>query len=164
MTKPISTSSSSPSSSTTPRQPSAKGLAALKAREGGFVADAYPDAGGHAIGYGMQTWQGKPVAPGMVVTEADADAEFARQVRDTYAPIVNRALKVPVTQDQYDALISLAWNLPSAALHVIDKLNRGETLTEADFQRSATSQGKPNAGLSRRRREEWAPFAPTTTD
>lgn len=139
---------------------SPKGAETLKwNREGGFYATPYNDSGGLAIGYGMRTWKGKPVTRDLKVTQEEADAEFERQIAETYAPVVDDALKVPVTQDQYDALISVAYNRPASARALIEKLNRGERLVEADFQRSATVRGQPNAGLSGRRGGEYAAFA-----
>lgn len=145
-------------SATRVRTLSPGGLAQLKEREGGFVANTYDDAGGFAIGYGMHTWKGKPVTKHMQVTQPAADAEILQQIQEVYAPLVDNALTVPVTQPQYDALISLAWNSPTAARTLIKKLNAGMALTAQDFQRSATSRGRPNVGLSTRRRAEFAPF------
>lgn len=134
------------------------GVENLRRREG-FSATPYQDSGGLAIGYGMHTWKGQPVTKGLTITKEQADQELARQVQTTYAPIIDRSLKVPVTQAQYDALISMAWNRPASVLGIIAKLNRHEKLTPADFQMSATAQGQPNQGLSQRRAEEYAPFA-----
>ncbi|HXJ71620.1 MAG TPA: glycoside hydrolase family protein, partial [Candidatus Dormibacteraeota bacterium] len=134
-------------------------LPELQRREGGFYAEPYDDSGtGGAIGYGMHSWQGKPVAPDLRITREQADAEMQRQIAQEYAPRVDRALKVPVTQDQYNALISVAWNSPRAADALIAKLNAHQPLSEQDFQQTATIKGKPNKGLSQRRQLEAAPF------
>ena len=130
----------------------------MKQREA-FRAQSYPDAGGkYSIGYGFTTWKGQPVTPGMTITRAEADEELQRQVADTYAPIVDSVLTAPVTQEQYDALISLAWNHPLTAIAVAKKLNRGERVTLKDFTVSATVKGKPNQGLVNRRTQEFTPF------
>jgi GH24 family phage-related lysozyme (muramidase) len=134
-------------------------LPELQRREGGFYAEPYDDSGtGGAIGYGMHSWQGKPVAPDLRITQEQADAEMQRQIAQEYAPRVDRALKVPVTQDQYNALISVAWNSPRAADALIAKLNAHQPLSEQDFQQTATIKGTPNKGLSQRRQLEAAPF------
>src|ERR1044072_3975357 len=53
------------------------GLTTLKQREGGFRAEPYQDSGtGLAIGYGMHTWQGKPVTADLRVTQEQADQEL----------------------------------------------------------------------------------------
>lgn len=142
--------------------PSAAGLDLIKEREGGFYAEPYQDSGGLAIGYGMQTWKGKPVTKDLRVTQDETDAEFLRQVTATYAPAFATKLTVPVTQHQYDALLSVALNAPTAAGHLAEKISRGERLTLPDFLASATVKGKPSASLRTRRAEEFAQF--TTPD
>lgn len=141
-----------------PRQLSEGGIHNLQRREGGFVPNTYQDAGGLAIGYGFNRYQGKPVEPGMQISQEEADTEFARQIETTYKPIVDQNLKVPVTQEQYDALISLVYNHPRTALRVIAKLNAGQPVTIEDFMQSATVGGQPNEGLRNRRTEEFEPF------
>jgi N12 class adenine-specific DNA methylase/GH24 family phage-related lysozyme (muramidase)/2'-5' RNA ligase len=137
---------------------SPEGADAIKTREGGFYAEPYQDGGALAIGYGMQTWKGRRVTPDLRVTEEEADAELQRQVETDKGRIVDNALKVPVTQNQYDALVSIAWNLPAGALRIINRLNAGEQPTEADFLASATVDGRPHEGLQNRRRQEFASF------
>lgn len=143
---------------TGPRQLSEAGAAALKQREG-FRPSASQDTGNLAVGYGFNTFQGKPVPAGMTITKDQADAEFARQIEKTYKPIVDQNLKVPVTQDQYDALISVAFNHPRTALRIIAKLNAHQPVTIEDFMVSATVHGQPDEGLQNRRTQEFAPFA-----
>lgn len=119
----------------------------------------YQDSGGrNAIGYGFSTWKGQPVTPGMRVTQAEADEEMLRQIATTYAPIVDSVLQVPVSQAQYDALISLMWNHPATAKAVARKLNAGQPVTQDDFMVSATVNGRSNRGLQNRRAQEFAPF------
>lgn len=127
--------------------PSQDGLNRLKDREGGFQEEAYQDHGGPAIGYGMHTYRGQPVKMGMTTTEDEADAELAYQAATTYVPAFKNALKVPVTQHQFDALTSMAWNAPTAARRIAEKLTAGTPITQKDFEASATSGGKPNKGL-----------------
>src|ERR1044072_3837659 len=86
------------------------GLTTLKQREGGFRAAPYQDSGtGLAIGYGMHTWQGKPVTADLRVTQEQADQELERQLRETYLPHLS-GLTAPITQPQSDSLASIAWN------------------------------------------------------
>ena len=138
--------------------PSQFGLDMIKNREGGFVADAYDDAGGTAIGYGMHTFGGKPVTPGMHITEEDALKELREQVAKIYAPAFTSVLRVPINQNQFDALLSVAWNAPKAAKNLALKLNKGVQLTLQDFLASATVDGKPHPGLISRRTAEYKQF------
>ena len=134
------------------------GLDTLKEREG-FRTSPYGDAGNLAIGYGQQFWKGKRVTPDLRVTQQEADDEFQRQINETYGRAVLDNLKAPVTQDQLDSLLSVAYNHPPTAQTVIAKLNRGERPTLDDFMASATVGGKPYPLLQERRRNEFAPFA-----
>ena len=138
---------------------SAAGLELLKQREGGFFAAPYDDAGtGLAIGYGFRTWKGKPVTKDLRITAAEAEDELAAQLAEKEQRLLGR-LKAPVTQEQYDALLSVAWNHETTAKRIVDKLNAGQKLTPDDFQWSATVKGQPNKGLAMRRGGEYAPFA-----
>lgn len=137
---------------------SPQGLADLQKREG-FVPTAAPDVNGLAIGFGQHTIGGQPVQAGQTITRPAAETDMVQQIRTTYAPAILRVLRVPVSQGQLDALISVAYNAgPAVAQRLVAKLNRGETLVESDFLSSATVQGQPHRGLSARRRQEAAPF------
>lgn len=142
-------------------QMSAPGMTALQEREGGFQSKPYPDVNGLAIGYGNHTWKGQPVTADTRATRPEADQEMVSQIKSTYGKVVDQALKVPVSQQQYDALVSMAWNLPAAAKRVIEKLNTNQPVTAQDFQVSATVKGKPNRGLSQRRNSEFSTFMDT---
>jgi len=136
-----------------------EGLRILKEREGGFYAKPYPDSGGLAIGYGMQTWKGKKVTPDLRITQQEADEEIRRQADQQYGAIVRNALTVPVSQSQYDALVSLAYNSPKAAIGLANKLNAGKILTEADFKASGTVEGQKHPALQSRRKQEYEQFS-----
>jgi GH24 family phage-related lysozyme (muramidase) len=146
-----------------PRTFSSSGLATLKEREGSFYGTPYKDSGGDpkhpwAIAYGQRFWKGKPVTPDLNITQDEGDQEFQRQVDTDYGKSVLDALKVPVTQNQLDSLLSIRWNHKATAERIIAKLNAGETPDENDFTWSATVNGVPNEGLLKRRRAEHAQF------
>ena len=75
---------------------------------------------------------------------------------------VEDCIDVPLTQGQFDALVSFAWNLGANALQgstLRAKLNAGDYEGAADqFKRWNKSGGKVLAGLTRRRAEEAAMF------
>jgi len=73
----------------------------------GLRLDAYQDrAGVWTIGYGDTGH----VKEGDRITEAEADKRFASRLED-FEAIVNRAVTVPLKQGQFDALVSLAYNI-----------------------------------------------------
>lgn len=76
---------------------------------------------------------------------------------------VHRAIKVPLTQAQFDALVSFAFNLGGAALYsstLRQVINRGDMLAApAQFRRWVWAGGRKLLGLIRRRSEEARIFA-----
>lgn len=126
-----------------------------------FESTAYlAEAGGiYTIGYGHRD---PSVTPGMVITEAQAE-EFLRQdLRDAEA-IVNANTNVPLTQNQFDALVSLTFNAgvinPNDSVwREINAGNFDQAMIEFGSWRSADlgdGLGKiPRAGLIARRNDE----------
>lgn len=138
---------------------SEQGMSDLQTREGGFYAEPYNDVSGMAVGYGQHTFKGKPVTAETRATKPEADQDMSDQIKAKYGKYVDDHLTVPVSQAQYDALVSVAWNLPSAAGRIIAKLNAGQPVSKADFQVSATVKGKPHKGLGLRRTSEFDSFS-----
>lgn len=72
-------------------------------------------------------------------------------------------VKVPITQEQYDALVSFAFNVGGAALRdstLLRKLNAGQCKEAAqEFHRWVKAKGKVLAGLVTRRNREAELFA-----
>jgi lysozyme len=95
------------------RQPvvSATGLALIKRFEG-FRAHAYRDPVGIlTIGYGHTSMAGPPeVRPGLTITEAEAGEILARDV-ERFADAVTCEVKIALTDDQFSALVSFAYNV-----------------------------------------------------
>jgi len=94
----------------------------------GLRLSAYRDAAGvWTIGYGSTRYHdGKPIKPGdQLASEAQADALFANTLGQ-YEDTVNRYVKVPLTQNQFDALVSFTYNEGTGALQestLLVKLN-----------------------------------------
>ncbi|HAU4930570.1 lysozyme [Aeromonas hydrophila] len=120
---------------------------------------AYPDPGSKngepwTIGRGHT---GPEVKPGLVWTQAQADAAFlvdiARFERDVLSLV-----KVPVNQGQFDALVLFSYNVGSKALEsstLLRKLNAGDYDGAAvEFRRWNKNDGKVMRGLTRRRAAE----------
>jgi lysozyme len=79
---------------------------------------AYRDvAGVWTIGYGSTRYHdGKQVKPGDTLTgEVQADALFSNTLGQ-YEDAINRLAKAPLTQNQFDALVSFTYNEGTGAL------------------------------------------------
>lgn len=141
------------------------GIALIKGHEG-LRLDAYPDAGyGWAratIGYGHTSQAGPPnVTRGMRITEAEA-TEILRRDLARFEGYVNSSVHVPLTQPQFDALVSFTFNLGPGNLRestLLRKLNALDYKGAADeFLRWNKSNGKTLRGLTKRREAERALF------
>jgi lysozyme len=142
-------------------QISFNGIKALKEYEG-FEPKAYKDTGGvWTIGYGTIKWLGKPVEQGMVITEKEA--ELALQADLAWAQTaVNQLVRVPLTQFQYDALVSFVYNIGENAFMkstLLRILNEKKYLEAAQqFDRWVNDNGKLIKGLIVRRSKEKLMF------
>jgi lysozyme len=140
---------------------SADGRARLKVREGQKLkAYADPGTGGApwTIGYGHT---GADVYPGLVITESKAEQMLVSDLLPCEAA-VKRLVTVTLTQAQFDALVSLTYNIGVDAFErstLRRKLNMKDYNGAADeFLRWNRSGGRVMDGLTRRRREERAQF------
>ncbi|WP_426313523.1 lysozyme [Methylobacterium fujisawaense] len=115
-------------------------------------------AGVLTIGYGHT---GSDVTPGLVTTQQRA-VELLQLDLAKFEKAVAAALKVPVTANQFAALVALAYNIGGAAIAkstLIKRLNAGKTQEAADqFLVWNKAGGKVLAGLTRRREAERALF------
>lgn len=95
-------------------QLSYNGVKQLKLREG-FRDKAYKDTVGiWTIGYGSTKVRGVPVKEGDTITEAEAEEQFLADTAWAQT-CVNQSVQVPLTQNQFDALVSLVYNIGAAA-------------------------------------------------
>ena len=132
------------------------GLALIKQYEGCRLAAYRCAAGVWTIGYGHTAG----VHSGMTITQARADAYLQQDIAK-FEGYVNNPAYVPITeqlnQNQFDALVSFAFNLGAGNLR---KLCKGRTA--AQIARAMPSYnkavGKVLAGLTRRRKAEQALF------
>lgn len=137
-------------------QTSQRGVDLIKSFEG-LSLTAYPDPGtGGApwtIGYGHT----KGVKPGMKITAAWAE-ELLRDDLAEFEAAVNGLVKVRLCQHQFDALVSLAFNIDARAFSdstLLRLLNSGMYDDAAlQFQRWNKAGGRVLAGLTRRRMAE----------
>jgi len=144
-------------------QISNKGIALIRQFEG-LRLDAYQDSVGvWTIGYGWtQPVDGKPVSAAMTIIKEETEERLLRTGLVSYESDVSKLVKVKLTQGQFDALVSFAYNLgarPLSTSTLLKKLNAGDYRGAADeFQRWNKAGGKELAGLTRRREAELALF------
>ena len=140
-----------------------EGLELIKEFEG-FRARAYRDAVGvWTIGYGHTSMAGAPeVRPGMDITQDEGTAILRRDVA-TFANGVRAAVKVPLTDGQFSALVSFAYNVGMGNLRkssVLAAVNRGDfAAVPRRLQLWTKAGGRVLPGLVRRRAAEAALFA-----
>jgi len=135
------------------------GLKAIEQREA-LRTRAYRDSAGVAtIGYGHT--QG--VKMGQTITQEQAE-EFLRKDIASAEAAVNKSLKQDVTQNQFDALVSLAFNIGNGNNRftkstVIRKLNAGDVEgAAAAFRLWNRAGGRVIRGLVNRRESEIKQF------
>ena len=114
------------------------------------------------IGYGFRFINGKEVKPGMRMTREEADEYLHKLVVDKYGKDLSKSVNVPITQNQYDALLSLVYNIGSSNLNertIIKLLNSGDYIGAKNaFMLYIKSNGKTNKDLINRRQWEQKLF------
>jgi len=124
----------------------------------GLRLKAYQDSVGvWTIGYGHTLG----VKPGQQITENRAIELLYKDV-ERFEKSVNRLIEVPLTQYQFDALVSFSFNVGGYALKTSTLrkvLNEGDYAAAANqFKRWIYAGGQKLRGLERRRRAEAALF------
>lgn len=127
-----------------------KGLALIKHFEGLRLRAYQCSANVWSIGYGHTAG----VKPDDVITPEQADAFLRQDVSDS-EQAVSRFVRVPLTQYQFDALVSFTFNLGSGNLRtstLLRLLNAGDYPGAAgQLLRWVNAGGKELPGLVRRR-------------
>lgn len=122
---------------------------------------AYDDGVGvWTIGFGTTIYpNGTKVKKGDVCTESQAKEYMAHDLKK-FELAVNAAVTVPLNQNQFDALVSLAYNIGTNAFKnstLVKKLNAGDYRGAADqFDVWVNAGGKRMQGLVNRRAREKA--------
>lgn len=139
------------------------GLDLIKRFEGFKGAPYLCPAKKPTIGYGSCFYaDGSPVTlKDKPVTEAEA-SQLLADTLGKYEQAVSKAVKVPIGQPMFDALVSFAYNVGPvnmASSTLIRKLNAGDIKgAAAEFDRWVFSGGARLAGLTKRRDAEMALF------
>mgnify|MGYP002481808678 CR=1 FL=1 len=130
----------------------------------GKIITKYDDANGYpTIGYGH-----------LITEEEKKQGLYLKGIDETHARellmcdannavnAVNKFVKVPLNQDQFDALVSFTFNVGSGSLKsstLLKLLNSGKYNEAANqFLRWNKFKGQPLAGLTNRRKKERALF------
>ena len=114
---------------------STAGVAAIRRREGCRLTAYRDTVGVWTIGVGHTGRAAPPpVTPGMCISAAEADAMLAADLLP-FEATVERAVNHPLTQNQFDACVSLAFNIGGpgfAGSTVVHKCNAGDLAGAAD--------------------------------
>lgn len=135
-----------------------KNIDAIRGHEGLRLVAYLDSVGVWTIGYGDT---GPDVVKGLVITKAQAEERLRGRLRE-FEGYVNRLVKVELTQNQFDALVSLVYNIGPTNFStstLLRKLNASDYLGAAD-QFPVWNKGRVGRklvvinGLTNRRREE----------
>lgn len=111
------------------------GRKAIALREGNILTAYHDTVGVLTIGVGHTSAAGPPaVTPGMKITAAQSDEILSRDLAGVEND-VNNDVKVPLTQNQYDALVSFVFNVGGTAFRnstLLRKLNAHDFAGAAD--------------------------------
>ena len=125
----------------------------------GFRPKAYQDSVGvWTIGFGTT----RGVKPGQTITREEAEKRMLEELDRYYSSAVRLRVRVPLTQEMFDALSCFVYNTGEpqfANSTMLRKLNQGDYEgAAAEFERWVYAGGKELAGLVRRRNAEQAMF------
>lgn len=140
-----------------------KGIAFLH-KEEGLRLNAYKDQiGKWTIAFGnTYLLDGSPVKDGDKLTLVEANKLFAVKIKD-YEAAVNKGVKVLITQNQFNALVSLCYNIGTGAFlnsTLLKKINSKASAEEiqAQFNLWKKGGGKVLPVLVNRRKREFKLF------
>lgn len=131
-----------------------RGIALIKQFEN-CVLTAYkalPTEKFWTIGYGHYSPE---IKAGTVITQAKAEEYLKADLKRFEASVT--ALKLPLNQNQFDALVSFAYNCGSANLNTLCRNRTLSQIADAMLKYNKAG-GKVYSGLTRRRKTERALF------
>lgn len=141
---------------------SAAGLVSLVGWEGYSQRAIIPVAGDvPTIGFGStRRDDGSPVRMGDTITPQAALARTQREIRAEFEPAIRKCVHVPLTQGEFDAYTSLAYNIGANAFcrsTLVRKLNAKDYSGAClEILRWDKFNGRKLAGLTARRKSEYA--------
>ena len=138
-----------------------KGLALIKEFEGCKLQSYKCPAGVWTIGIGSTRYaDGTPVKANQALPNEAAAMALLKDTITLYELDVTSLVKVPITQNQFDALVSFAYNVGLSALNdsTLLRFHKAGDYAAAklQFARWDKNDGKVMKGLTRRRAAEAA--------
>lgn len=142
---------------------SPKGFAFIKNQEGCKLKAYQDQVGLWTIGFGTTMYpDGRKVKKGDTITQQQADMFLQAQVTTVYGWVVDNSVKVKITQNMFDAMTSLAYNIGFGGFKsstVLKKVNLKDFKGAADaFLSWVKGNGKVLPVLVQRRQKERALF------
>ena len=141
-------------------KPSDNCLAIVRRFEGFRASPYLCPAGVPTIGYGSTRYEdgSKVQLTDAPITQERADQIMLSTLSTEYAPAVNRYVRAPITQNQFDALVSFVFNVGGGAFRdstLLKLLNAGQYDDAAEqFDKWVYADGKILPGLVKRRAAE----------
>ena len=136
---------------------SPKGISLIKSFEGLRLKSYQDSVSVWTIGYGTT----RGIGPGVTITNEQAERMLMNDIAG-FEPELDKLAKVPLSQNQWDALMSFVYNLGAANLGsstLLKLLNAKDYAAAADqFPRWNKAGGQVLAGLTKRRAAECAMF------
>lgn len=134
------------------------GVNLIKSFEGCSLKAYKCPVGVWTIGWGTtEPINGVKPHEGMIITQQQADEILIKNLK-AYENAVNKYVTYQINQNQFDALVSFAYNCGNGALKtstLLKKLNAGDVQGAAnEFLRWNKANGKVLNGLTRRRESE----------
>ena len=125
----------------------------------------YPDGSNnrYSIGWGTNDTlrtNGKKITSNTIITKAEADANLEAEVRNQIVPYFDKNIKAELTENQYAALISLAYNAGSGAikynglLEAVNSQSPSVTTIWKNLALKDSTTGQISSGLKNRRKDE----------
>jgi lysozyme len=123
----------------------------------------YPDGKGYSIGWGTYATlrtTGEKVNKSTRITKSEADDNLDAEIRNEIVPYFDKNIKVELTENQYAALISLAYNAGNGAIKyngLLDAINSNYKNVEDIWKGVATTDqrsGLLSSNLKNRRKDE----------
>ena len=125
----------------------------------------YPDGSNNRLSIGWGTndtlrTNGQKITSNTVITKAEADANLEAEVRNQIVPYIDKNVKANLTENQYAALISLAYNAGSGAIKyngLLDAVNSNSPNVTTIWKQLAlkdSTTGQISSGLKNRRKDE----------
>lgn len=135
-------------------QTSKKGIELIKKHEGCRLKAYLCPAGVWTIGYGHT----KDVKPNDAITEEQTE-ELLKQDLGMFEEVITKHLDVALSQNQFDALVSFAFNVGCGALlgsTLWEKLQKdpSDESIAGEFAKWRNANGKVLSGLVKRRADE----------